>query len=65
MKSFDHLNHEWERLNDDPINDEDEHNRQQRRIEYADMHTVGYKSRGYDFCSIDCLVNALRADQSI
>jgi hypothetical protein len=29
------------------------------------IHSVGYKSRKYHFCSIDCLVKALKAKQSI
>jgi hypothetical protein len=29
------------------------------------MLTVGFKERGYDFCSIACLVKALKAKESI
>lgn len=29
------------------------------------MHTVGWKDREYDFCSIDCLVKALKRKESI
>lgn len=29
------------------------------------MHTVGWRSRTYDFCSIKCLVKALQSKESI
>ena len=29
------------------------------------MHSVGWKDREYDFCSIQCLVKALKAKESI
>jgi len=29
------------------------------------MHTVGWQNREYDFCSIECLVKALKGKESI